>query len=121
MQTPRVARQRLLRESRHQRFTDAAAPDGCRDDEVFEVEERPGAEGRARRLVEQRDPLDRAVHLRDERLQLLRVEDPGEKPRGLGVVGRAQLLEGRQLAVELDDARPVVAFGAPNRDAVIWR
>ena len=40
---------------------------------------------------------------------------------GLVVVGRTQFFEGRQLAVELDDARPVVADGSADGHALTWR
>jgi hypothetical protein len=97
----------------HEGFADSAAPGGFGDDEVLEVEEGAGAEA-AEPFVEERDSFDRTIELRDEGLELFRIEDPGQEALGFFVVSRAEFFEPRQFPVERDDPRTVLPARATN-------
>ncbi len=88
---------------------------GLRHEEVLEVQEGTRAEA-VEPLVEERDPLDPAIDLGDEGLEAPRCRRSTQQALRLFVVGRGQLLETRELAVELDDSRAVLRPGAADRD-----
>src|SRR5262249_42230917 len=116
LEPQRSARDDLPSERGHERLADAPAPRRVRHDEILEVEEGLRAEG-AEALVEERHPLHAAVDLGDERLEASGPEDPIEQPPPLGLVRRRELLEARELAVELEDARAVGGLRAADPDA----
>ena len=112
-QTQGASRERLARQGDHQSLADAAAARLFGDDQVLEIQKRPGTEA-AQPFVEEGDAFDSAVQLRDEGFELFRIEDPGEEPLGFDVVWRRKFLEPCQLPVELDDARTVLRPRAAN-------
>src|SRR5262249_1899413 len=74
----------------------------------------------AQPFVEQRDAFDLAVELRNERLQAARLKDPPKQPRRLRLVRRRELLESCELAVEVEDPRPVGRNGPAHQDGHPW-